>query len=619
MDSLNKIIRKLKTIEPYNACIPSVWNDISAKEKISNVKFPDYFIDKLSAISNKNNNGLQPIVENSNNLNPTIYNLLVRLTTTFNHSQTGNITNEKNKFKETGTLLKTIALLPYIKSLGADILYLLPITAIGQDGKKGDLGSPYSISNPYLLDENINEPLLEMPIEEQFTALIEAAHNLGIKVVCEFIFRTSSKDCQLAIEHPEWFYWLKKEYKKQFHSPIFDEKTLKEIRAKVENKEYNNLPEPDLNYQKQFSDPPSKVELIDDKIIGTCDNGDIVVIPGAFADYPPDDIQPPWSDVTYLKLYNNPNYNYIAYNTIRMYDNELSQPRWEATALWHHIENIIPYYQNKFGIDGVMIDMGHALPYKLLSRIIAKARRINKDFIFWEENFILNEKSVKQGFNCVLGFLPFDEHNPVMLSQFLSNINNLPIKCFATSETHNTPRTASRKGQMDLSKITYLINKLLPLPTFIHSGFELGETIPVNTGLGFENIDTTKLTVDILPLFSTSKLNWNNENNTILSFIIEVNAILKQYLTDNYTLKTIKTTNNAVIAFEICTSESEKLIFVANYGEKTSIKIDINTTKCMYLLGENDFVIQANQIRIVLKEFSFALFYRCSKVYSSSQ
>ena len=569
MTSLNKIITKLEKIKSYNTFIPAVWNDTSLKEKIKNVKFPDYFIDKLNEINNTN-------INYSNAPNPTIYNLFVRLTTAFNHSQTGQIKNEKDKFKETGTLLKTIALLPYIKNLGTDILYLLPITSIGRDGKKGDLGSPYSINNPYSIDENICEPLLEMPVEEQFEALIEAAHRLGIKVVCEFIFRTASKDSKLAIEHPEWFYWIKKECEANFRSPIFDEKILKKIKEQAKRKDYNNLPEPNLEYINQFTDTPQKVELINGKLVGYCD-GEEVVIPSAFADWPPDDIQPPWSDVTYLKIYDNPKYNYIAYNTIRMYDNELATPRWEHTPLWRHIENIIPFYQNKFGIDGVMIDMGHSLPDKLLKRIISKARRINKDFIFWEENFILSEKSKKEGFDCVVGTLSFDEHNPDKMRHFISKVHNLPIKCFATSETHNTPRTASRKGGAELSKIIYLTNKILPLPTFIHSGFELCETMPVNTGLGFEDIDTSKLNADVLPLFSTSELNWKNENN-IIDFIIETNKVLEPHLKNNYTLKTIHTENNSVVAFEVI--GNNKLLIIANYDHPSTKIIDAESQEC---------------------------------------
>jgi hypothetical protein len=120
-----------------------------------------------------------------------------------------------------------------------------------------------------------------------------------------------------------------------------------------------------------------------------------------------------------------------------------------------------------------------------------------------------NEHAVKQGFNLVLGYLPFDQHNPPKMKQFIENIinNNFPIPCFATPETHNTPRAATREGKINFSKIAYIINKLLPLPTFIHSGFEIGETMPVNTGLGFESVDTTNLTADVLPLFSSASLN----------------------------------------------------------------------------------------------------------------
>ncbi|MCL2039718.1 MAG: alpha-amylase family glycosyl hydrolase [Bacteroidetes bacterium] len=598
---INKIISKLKNIPSYSAIVP----DYKSNNKIKNVNFPDYFIDKLSAINDSN------IPYSNINIlqNPTIYNVFVRLTTAFNHSNSEQITNQDNKFKETGTILKTIVLLPYIKSLGTDILYLLPITSIGKDGKKGDIGSPYSINHPYLIDENINEPLLNMTAEEQFAALVEAAHKLGMKVVCEFVFRTASKDSAVAIEHPEWFYWIKKDAEADFHSPIFDAKTLNIIKEKIEQDDYNNLPEPPLDYINQFTDTPQKVNLVNDKIIGYL-NDEEVVIPGAFADWPPDDIQPPWSDVTYLKIYDNPEYNYISYNTIRMYDNDFAKPIYENASLWRHIENIIPYYISKFDIDGVMIDMGHALPDKLLKRIVAKARRIKKDFIFFEENFVISESSAQKGFDCVLGPLPFDTHIPEKVNHFINNIQNLPIKCFATSETHNTPRTASRKGSDNLSKISYLINKILPIPTFIHSGFELCETLPVNTGLGFENIDTTNLNDDVLPLFSTSQLNWTNDNN-IIDFIIDANAKLEPYLTNNYTIKTINTGNKNVVCVELISANN--LLCIANYGQLCDVIIDAENRKYKALLSTiiaNN--IENNKLILTMPEFSYAVFISAS-------
>ena len=67
------------------------------------------------------------------------------------------------------------------------------------------------------------------------------------------------------------------------------------------------------------------------------------------------------------------------------------------------INNIIPYYQQEFGIDGVMIDMGHALPSELKQRMIETAREIDPDFAFWDENFKIQKSSRNDGYNAVIG------------------------------------------------------------------------------------------------------------------------------------------------------------------------------------------------------------------------
>ena len=79
-----------------------------------------------------------------------IYNLFVRTTTAFDHNGNGTLDLPTNAegLRETGTFLKAMAMLPYIKRLGATTVHLLPITSIGHDGNKGTLGSPYAIRNP---------------------------------------------------------------------------------------------------------------------------------------------------------------------------------------------------------------------------------------------------------------------------------------------------------------------------------------------------------------------------------------------------------------------------------------------------------------------------------------
>ena len=73
------------------------------------------------------------------------------------------------------------------------------------------------------------------------------------------------------------------------------------------------------------------------RYIGTLADGTRLRIPGAFADWPPDDNQPPWGDVTYLRMYTHPDFNYIGYNTIRMYDTRLTQAEYVNRPLWDRI------------------------------------------------------------------------------------------------------------------------------------------------------------------------------------------------------------------------------------------------------------------------------------------
>ena len=93
--------------------------------------------------------------------------------------------------------------------MGVNTIHLLPITSVGSDGNKGTLGSPYAIKNPYEIDPNLAEPNLGVGADNEFAAFVEAAHHLGMRVVVEFVFRTSAKDGDWVAEHPEWYYWIK--------------------------------------------------------------------------------------------------------------------------------------------------------------------------------------------------------------------------------------------------------------------------------------------------------------------------------------------------------------------------------------------------------------------------
>lgn len=55
------------------------------------------------------------------------------------------------QFTPEGTFKAAEAHLPRLKEFGADILWLMPINAIGFKNRKGSLGSPYALSLPYIV------------------------------------------------------------------------------------------------------------------------------------------------------------------------------------------------------------------------------------------------------------------------------------------------------------------------------------------------------------------------------------------------------------------------------------------------------------------------------------
>ncbi len=595
--------------------VPPLWHPAGASvadgAKAVSVNPYDYFIGHIEAILGTESKKIEEIpyegtggfwIENS-----VVYNIFPRLAAAFDHNgdhvlggASNDITLNSDGIRETGTFLKTIALLGHIRSLGCNVIYFLPTTAIGHDGNKGDLGSPYAIRNPYELDEKLADPLCDLDVSQQFKALVEACHLLGMKVVLEFVFRTGAKDSDWIPEHPDWFYWIDRdiperlptmnheEMKAAYGNPIFPDAELAEIKRKVEARDFTKLPAPPELYRKMFKLPPSgpgKVKKNDKgQFIGLSVDpatGKTVEarIPGAFADWPPDDVQPAWTDVTYLRLYHDedaehPEFNYIAYNTVRMYDTSLARVELAHRPLWDKIAGIIPHYQKSYGINGVMVDMGHALPPSLMKEIVAAARNNDADFAFLSEDFTITDKSLHSGYNVVLGYAWHVEHEPEKLVDMLTHagINGMPISFFATSESHNTPRSAARQGGIKFSKCVYLVNSFVPrgIP-FIHNGFELGETHPVNTGLDFTAEDIESFRGKPLALFDRQCFDWERAGqfSGYLARCNELRSTYREIVTDHRreSFDFVKTDNDAVLAYKrtgMLNSRKTQLVVLVN-------------------------------------------------------
>ncbi|MFW6115536.1 MAG: alpha-glucosidase C-terminal domain-containing protein [Chloroflexota bacterium] len=534
-----------------NYTVPGLWSGTGAPHQQHRLNPYRFYLDRIRWIEGQPE---QPLVSGGPHGEWTkkavIYNTLIRAATGWDHNGDDEINLDPigGGWMETGTFLKTIAVLPLVKRMGFNTLHLLPVTAIGEDGHKGTLGSVYAVRNPYRLDPRLAEPVLGLKPEDQFAALIEAAHHLGLRVVLEFVFRTASRDADWVADHPEWFYWIRDDIPDRepgqqdasaYGAPVFPDEQLKRIKRRVESGGRDDLIPPPETYRHMFTAPPrpDRIERIGRSWIGTLEDGTRVRIPGAFADWPPDDPQPPWTDVTYLRLYDHPDFNYIAYNTVRMYDARLARPENRVEDLWDRIVGILPYYQRRFGIDGVMIDMGHALPIPLKRRTVTTAREIDADFAFWDENFSITRQSREEGYNAVIGNYWWLAYRPQKLVQDMLRRcagSGYPIPFFTAPESHNTPRAAARPGGDPYARLLWALGCLLPAVPFCHAGFELAEMWPVNTGLDFEQEQLSRYRADDLPLFSQAAYDWDKQPNLVdwIRRVLDVRARYADVVTD---------------------------------------------------------------------------------------
>ncbi len=102
--------------------------------------------------------------------------------------------------------------LPRLQKMGVNILWLMPINPIGQKNRKGSLGSYYSVRD-YL---SVNP---EYGTKDDFVNLVKKAHELGLKVIIDWVANHTSWDNPLIKKHPEWY---KKDSAGNIVSPVKD-------------------------------------------------------------------------------------------------------------------------------------------------------------------------------------------------------------------------------------------------------------------------------------------------------------------------------------------------------------------------------------------------------------
>ncbi len=97
-----------------------------------------------------------------------------------------------------GTFRAFEAHLPRLAAMGISIIWLMPIHPIGEQHRKGTLGSQYAVRDYF----GVNP---EFGTLDDLRHLVDAAHALGLHVLLDWVANHTSWDNPLVTEHPDWY------------------------------------------------------------------------------------------------------------------------------------------------------------------------------------------------------------------------------------------------------------------------------------------------------------------------------------------------------------------------------------------------------------------------------
>ena len=98
-----------------------------------------------------------------------------------------------------GTLKAAAGKLEFLHGMGVDAVWLMPIHPIGEAGRKGALGSYYSIRDYCAVNP-------ELGTLRDFDAFVRKAHELGMKVLLDWVANHTARDARWIDEKPaDWY------------------------------------------------------------------------------------------------------------------------------------------------------------------------------------------------------------------------------------------------------------------------------------------------------------------------------------------------------------------------------------------------------------------------------
>ncbi len=101
-------------------------------------------------------------------------------------------------YTEEGTFQAFEAHIPRLKEMGIDIIWFMPIHEVSVKNRKGELGSPYAVTDY----KGVNPDFGSM---EDFRHMLAAIHQAGMHCIIDWVPNHTGWDCKWITEHPDWY------------------------------------------------------------------------------------------------------------------------------------------------------------------------------------------------------------------------------------------------------------------------------------------------------------------------------------------------------------------------------------------------------------------------------
>ncbi|NOT48173.1 MAG: family 10 glycosylhydrolase [Acidobacteria bacterium] len=118
----------------------------------------------------------------------------------------------ERQYSQKGDFNSITADLDRLNTLGVTVLWLMPVHPIGQEKKKGTIGSPYAVRDYYGVNPDYGTP-------DDLKRLIAEAHERGMKVIIDVVVNHTAWDNALIKTNPEFY---KKNEKGEIIPPVAD-------------------------------------------------------------------------------------------------------------------------------------------------------------------------------------------------------------------------------------------------------------------------------------------------------------------------------------------------------------------------------------------------------------